>query len=64
MSSIVFTGDTLLAGSVERTDLYGKTDKTAQAEKLYYGLQEKLLALGDHILVYPVQGAESVCDTV
>jgi hydroxyacylglutathione hydrolase len=58
---MAFTGDTLFAGSVGRTDLYGKTAQPAQAEKLYISLHEKLLPLGDHILVYPAHGAGSVC---
>jgi hydroxyacylglutathione hydrolase len=58
---IVFSGDTLFAGSVGRTDLFGKTVQPAQAEKLYNSLFEKLLALGDHVLVYPAHGAGSIC---
>ncbi len=58
---MVFIGDTLFAGSVGRTDLYGKTVQPAQAEKLYSSLHEKLLPLGDHVLVYPSHGAGSVC---
>ena len=58
---MVFTGDTLFAGSVGRTDLYGKNAQRAQAEKLYGSLHEKLLLLGDHVLVYPAHGAGSVC---
>jgi hydroxyacylglutathione hydrolase len=58
---MVFTGDTLFAGSVGRTDLYGKSSQPAQAEKLYSSLHEKLLPLGDHVLVYPAHGAGSVC---
>ena len=58
---MVFTGDTLFAGSVGRTDLYGKLTQPAQAEKLYGSLHEKLLLLGNHILVYPAHGAGSVC---
>ena len=58
---MVFTGDTLFAGSVGRTDLYGKSEQTVQAEKLYSSLREKLLPLGDHVLVYPAHGAGSVC---
>ena len=60
-AAIVFTGDTLFAGSVGRTDLYGKAAQQAQAEKLYSSLHEKLLTLGDHVLVYPAHGAGSVC---
>ena len=48
-ASLVFTGDTLFAGSVGRTDLYGKPTQSAQAEKLYSSLNEKLLPLGDHL---------------
>jgi hydroxyacylglutathione hydrolase len=58
---LVFSGDTLFAGSVGRTDLYGKTVQPAQAEKLYDSLYEKLLPLGDHALVYPAHGAGSIC---
>ena len=58
---IVFTGDTLFAGSVGRTDLYGKTEQPIQARKLYTSLREKLLPLGDHVVVYPAHGAGSVC---
>ena len=58
---MVFTGDTLFAGSVGRTDLYGKTTQPAQAEKLNISLHEKLLPLGDHVLVYPAHGEGSVC---
>jgi hydroxyacylglutathione hydrolase len=58
---MVFTGDTLFAGSVGRTDLYGKAMQLTQAEKLYTSLHEKLLPLGGHVLVYPAHGAGSVC---
>ena len=58
---IVFSGDALFAGSVGRTDLYGKTAQPTQAEKLYSSLHEKLLPVGDSVLVYPAHGAGSVC---
>jgi hydroxyacylglutathione hydrolase len=57
----VFTGDTLFAGSVGRTDLYGKPNQPKQAQNLYQNIQEKLLPLGDHVLVYPAHGQGSVC---
>ncbi len=60
-ASLVFTGDTLFAGSVGRTDLYGKSSQPTQANKLFSSLHEKLLPLGDHVLVYPAHGAGSVC---
>ena len=61
VASSVFTGDSIFAGSVGRTDLYGKTVQPKQAEKLHNSLHEKLLALSDHVLVYPAHGAGSVC---
>jgi len=59
--NLIFSGDTLFAGSVGRTDLYGKSTQPAQSEKLYNSLHEKLLPLGDHLLVYPAHGHGSVC---
>jgi hydroxyacylglutathione hydrolase len=60
-ASMVFTGDTLFTGSVGRTDLYGKASQQTQAEKLYISIHEKLLPLGDHMLVYPAHGVGSIC---
>ena len=59
---MVFTGDTLFAGSVGRTDLYGKQAQPTQAEKLYDSLHEKLTDCSVmSVLVYPAHGAGSVC---
>lgn len=58
---IVFTGDTLFAGDVGRTDLYGRNVQQEQSEKLYDSLHEKVLQLGDHVIVYPAHGAGSIC---
>jgi hydroxyacylglutathione hydrolase len=58
---MVFTGDTLFVGSVGRTDLYGKEAQPNQAEKLYTSIHEKLLPLGDTVIIYPAHGAGSVC---
>ena len=58
---MAFTGDTLFAGSVGRTDLYGKAAKSNQAEKIYMSLHEKIMPLCDHVLIYPAHGAGSVC---
>ena len=57
----VFTGDALFAGSVGRTDLYGKQAQKKQTEKLYNSLHEKILKLGDGVLVYPAHGSGSIC---
>jgi hydroxyacylglutathione hydrolase len=59
--TMIFTGDTLFAGSVGRTDLYGKDTQPKQAEKLYCSLHEKILPLGDGVLVYPAHGTGSIC---
>lgn len=58
---MVFSGDTLFVGSVGRTDLQGKDNQPKQAEKLFTSIHEKLLPLGDGVLVYPGHGAGSVC---
>jgi hydroxyacylglutathione hydrolase len=58
---MVFTGDTLFVGAVGRTDLQGKNAQPTQAQKLYQSIHEKLLGLGDGVLVYPAHGAGSVC---
>ena len=58
---MVFTGDTLFAGSVGRTDLYGKTDQPHKQKNSTAAYTKKVLPLGDHVLVYPAHGAGSVC---
>ena len=58
---MVFTGDTLFVGSVGRTDLQGKENSVTQSEKLYNSLHEKLLPLGDDVVIYPAHGAGSLC---
>jgi hydroxyacylglutathione hydrolase len=58
---IVFTGDTLFVGDVGRTDLYGPKEAPRLAEALYDSIFNKLLPLGDHVLIFPGHGAGSVC---
>lgn len=48
----LFAGDTLFAGSIGRTDLWGGSFK-----EIMRSLREKLLALPDETLVYPGHGA-------
>lgn len=56
----VFTGDALFIGDVGRTDFF--PDRAEEvAGLLYDSIFEKLLPLGDHVLVYPAHGAGSVC---
>jgi hydroxyacylglutathione hydrolase len=57
----VLTGDTLFIGDVGRPDL-SKTHTPQQlAGMLYDSLHNKLLKLGDDVLVYPAHGAGSLC---
>ncbi|MFP4054517.1 MAG: MBL fold metallo-hydrolase [Phycisphaerae bacterium] len=56
----VFTGDALFLGDVGRTDFYPDRPEEV-AGLLYDSLFEKLLPLGDHVLLYPAHGAGSVC---
>ncbi|MBU7047632.1 MAG: MBL fold metallo-hydrolase [Theionarchaea archaeon] len=57
---MVFTGDTLFAGDVGRTDLYGADKVQLMTENLYSSLR-KVLSLGDSVIVCPAHGAGSVC---
>lgn len=54
LDSVVFTGDTLFAGGVGRTDLpHGDTDL------LFSSIREKLFSLKDDVVVYPGHGPGS-----
>ncbi len=56
----IFTGDALFVGDVGRTDFY--LEKKEEAAQLLYGsVMEKILVLGDEILLYPAHGAGSAC---
>lgn len=60
---MVLTGDALLVGDVGRPDLHAGGDHTVEemARILYRSLTERLLALPDHLLVYPGHFSGSVC---
>ena len=57
---LVFTGDSLLVGDVGRPDLHAKGDPGPLALQQHASLR-KLLALPDHVLVYPSHFGGSVC---
>ena len=57
----VCTGDTLFAGSVGRVDLAGPERTEEMAGLLYDSIFERLLPLGDGVLVLPAHGPGSVC---
>ncbi len=58
---LVFTGDCLFMGDLGRTDFYGEKNLIKMTELQYESVFEKLLPLGDHVLVCPAHGAGSAC---
>jgi len=58
---MLFTGDALFAGDVGRVDLLGMDRAEELAGQLYDTLFEKLLPLGDDLIVCPAHGSGSVC---
>jgi len=57
----VLTGDTLFLGDVGRPDLPKTHTPEVLAGMLYDSLHNKLLMLGDDVIVYPAHGAGSLC---
>jgi hydroxyacylglutathione hydrolase len=58
---LVLTGDALLVGTAGRPDLHARGEVEEMARTLYRSLTERLLALPDHLLVYPAHYSGSVC---
>jgi hydroxyacylglutathione hydrolase len=58
---MVFTGDTLFVGDVGRTDFLGEKMTPVMSEKLYDSIHNKLVSLGDGVIVCPAHGSGSVC---
>ncbi|MFY1111040.1 MAG: hypothetical protein AB3K77_05065 [Methanosarcinaceae archaeon] len=58
---MVFTGDALFVGDVGRTDLYGPEEAKRLASSLYDSIFNKILPLGDEVILCPSHGAGSVC---
>ncbi|MEN6318865.1 MAG: MBL fold metallo-hydrolase [Syntrophaceae bacterium] len=58
---MVFTGDALFAGDVGRVDFLGMDKAPEMAGHLYDTLFNKLLPLGDGVIVCPAHGPGSVC---
>lgn len=60
---LVLSGDALLVGDAGRPDLHadGEGDVDALARTLYRSLTERLLALPDHLILYPAHYSGSVC---
>jgi hydroxyacylglutathione hydrolase len=60
---MVLTGDALLVGDAGRPDLHAHGEQTVEemAGTLYRSLAERLLALPDHLALYPAHYSGSVC---
>jgi hydroxyacylglutathione hydrolase len=60
---MVLTGDALLVGDAGRPDLHAAGDVTPEdmARQLYRSIRDKLLALPDHVTLYPAHYSGSVC---
>jgi len=60
---MVFTGDALFVNDVGRTDLYGIEESPRLASNIYNSIVNRLLPLGDGVILCPAHGAGSVCGT-
>jgi hydroxyacylglutathione hydrolase len=60
---LVMTGDALLVGDAGRPDLHAQGEQTVEdmARLLYRTLNDRLLGLPDHLLLYPSHYSGSVC---
>ena len=58
---VFFSGDTLFAGEVGRTDFFGVERMREMAGLLFDSLHQRILPLGDEVLLCPAHGAGSVC---
>jgi glyoxylase-like metal-dependent hydrolase (beta-lactamase superfamily II) len=57
----LFSGGSLMVGTVGRTDLLGPEPAEGLARTLFHSLHERLLTLPDALAVYPTHGAGSFC---
>jgi glyoxylase-like metal-dependent hydrolase (beta-lactamase superfamily II)/rhodanese-related sulfurtransferase len=57
----LFSGGSLMVGTVGRTDLLGPQLSEGLARQLYHALHDEILTLPDELAVYPTHGAGSFC---
>jgi hydroxyacylglutathione hydrolase len=60
---LLFTGGSLLVGSVGRTDLLGEAHALPFARSMFHSLHDVILPHEDFVTVYPTHGAGSLCST-
>ena len=60
---MVLTGDALLVGAAGRPDLHARGERTVEqmAGQLHDSINERILTLPDHLLIYPGHYSGSVC---
>ena len=58
---LVFSGDTVFAGDIARTDFFGDARKEEMAKKIHDSILEKIFPLGDGTILCPAHGAGSAC---
>jgi hydroxyacylglutathione hydrolase len=59
--AMLFSGGSLMVGTVGRTDLLGDAQRDELARELYRSLHERILPLPDALPVFPTHGAGSFC---
>jgi glyoxylase-like metal-dependent hydrolase (beta-lactamase superfamily II)/rhodanese-related sulfurtransferase len=57
----LFSGGSLMVGTVGRTDLLGDEHREALARDLHRALRDRILTLPDDLAVHPTHGAGSFC---
>jgi hydroxyacylglutathione hydrolase len=57
----LFSGGSLMVGTVGRPDLFGPEHTDELARAMYRSLHDQLLVLPDDLVVYPTHGAGSFC---
>lgn len=57
----LFSGGSLMVGTVGRTDLLGDEHRDELARELFRALRDEILTLPDDLAVYPTHGAGSFC---
>ena len=58
---LLFSGDCIFAGDVGRTDLLGEERIEEMTLRLHESIFERLLPLGDHVILLPAHGPGSAC---